>query len=1652
MAARIIGEIGPQVADRGWKLHGNDALVHCGKSRARRGRRMRALMNNKAEPAGPELEALLTALEGLAAKRVDASERALFRDFLRYYYEHASLDTLKLRSAEDLADVAQAHFRLAQQRKPGDLLIDVKPPADPQAAGSKGLAAVCTVVEDMPFLYDSVGMAVRDAGTPIDWTVHPILRVRRDAKGALTAVTGVGDGEGDAESLIRVECEALPRAEDYAALAARLRGVLTELRQCVADFPAMRGRMQQLAGALAHVPKGGDAEEFREAQAFLQWLEEGRYTFLGYGESRVAPAGKGEVQFVDVREAALGLLRPGMRFEETHEYIAPREELSKYATSKRLVVVSKGNVRSPLHHPEYFDVISVKHFDAQGEVTGVSRFVGLFATEVYTARVREIPLLRRKAEYVLKRARLPEQSHSAKNLREILHSLPREELFQTSETELFQICMGIRALRDRHALRVFMRRDRYGRHYAFMVYLPRDRYSRELRDRIAHELGETFKATGGVDREVEFLRGSLARIHYIARTDPGTTVDVSAQQIEQRLLAATRSWREQLREVFRPHPVIDGAVMAARFGDAFPVSYTASTSAEEAAGDIEHLIRLSADEPLLPHFSPPGRDGVAALKLYSYARPIALSDVLPTLENFGLRVIWQDPTEVRPRDSEPLWVQAFAVQVAGGEAPTPASRAAFEAALLQTWRGEVENDGLNRLVLRAGLDARQVVCLRTLCKYLIQTGLPYSQSYIEQLMGEYAGIARLLVKLFETRFDPALDEKKRRTEELKLAQELDALLDKVATLDADRVLRTALGVVRAALRTNYFQRTADGVPKHYVSVKLDPRRVPELPQPLPMFEIFVYAPEVEGIHLRGGKVARGGLRWSDRKQDFRTEVLGLMKAQMVKNAIIVPVGAKGGFVVKRGDPTQREAWLKAGVECYKTFVRGLLDLTDNRVGDSIVPPGNVVRYDEDDPYLVVAADKGTATFSDIANALSAEYSFWLGDAFASGGSAGYDHKKMGITAKGAWESVKRHFREMQPGRDIQAEEFSVVGIGDMSGDVFGNGMLLSRRIRLLAAFDHRHVFIDPTPDIAASFAERERLFALPRSSWDDYDRGTISKGGGVFSRSAKSIKLSEEARKALELRKATYTPNELINALLKAPVDLLWNGGIGTYVKSQYQGHVDVGDRANDAIRVNGRELRCKVVGEGGNLGMTQLGRIEYALHGGRCNTDSIDNSGGVHSSDREVNIKIPLNGLMQDGKLTRDKRDPLLAKMTGDLARAVLYDSYVQSLAISLLERDAPARLGEQGFLIRVLERDGLLSRAVEALPDEEAMNERRTRGKGLTRPELGILVSYSKISLFDAMLQSDVPDDPFFERDLLAYFPPALVKGWREALVHHRLRREIVATILSNAVVNRMGIAFAHRFAEDHGVPRADVIKAYAMAHELFDADRYWLAIQALDNQVPAPLQLRLFGRAIGLVKHATTWLLNAKHTQRPIGAAIERLKQPIAAVEALLPDLLPPTYRSDWDKAVAGMEKDGTPGALARQLANTMVIGSAPDIAELAAETKVSLEEAAGVYFGIGDRLRMLWLLSSIIGLQVQGAWQSLARSNLRDDAYRLHRLLAGRILQQPGKTAEERIGNWIQAHEARVKFGIQRLQELHTSGPVDFLVLAVGVRELRKLSLL
>ncbi|GAC1634455.1 MAG: NAD-glutamate dehydrogenase [Nevskia sp.] len=1602
---------------------------------------------------GRAQEDLLARLQAVAESRTpplhsEPARQAAFLAFLRRYYETASLDTLKLRTPEALVDIAQGHWLFVHRRAAHDSLLRLLPP---RAGGDTrgALAVLETCVPDQPFLVDSIQLAIRAAGASIDWAVHPVVALNRDADGVLA---GVDASAAAAESLIHIEFEALASDEAYARLEADVLSVLADLRRVVEDYPATLARVRSLVDALQTVPAGADAGEFAEARAFLSYLDDHHFTFLGYIESTAEKGADGRTRFRKTAASGLGLLRPDSRWAE-QDLIAPQAELDKYADSPRLVVVTKANLRSVIHRAELLDVVSVKRYDAGGQLAGTLRFLGLFSSEVYIDRPRHIPLIRRKAAYVMQRSRLAENSHSGKNLRDILHGLPRDELFQSGEDELFEVCMGVRALRDRHGLRLFMRRDRYGRFYSFLVYLPRERYSRELRDKVGSTLVEVCHGLS-VDRNVEFLRGDLTRVHYIVRTAPGATIGATAAEIEQRLIAVTRSWRDQLRELLLRDGGAEGVMLAARYADAFPLSYAEDTEPLEALADVLDLARVTPGQPLLARLIvEPAQDGAlpraTGLKLFALHAPVSLSDVLPTLENFGLKVIRQEPAEIAPKDAPGQWLQAFEVRHPGCDLSPESQRQFFEAAFLQVWHGAVENDGLNRLVLGAGLDARQVTMLRAICKYLIQTGLPYSQPYMEALLSEHAPIARLLVRLFETRFAPELEAAARKAEEIRLATALDHALDQVASLDGDRVLRAFLAVIRATLRTNAWQTDADGRLKSYVSFKLDPAKIPELPLPRPMFEIWVYSPEVEGIHLRGGRVARGGLRWSDRRQDFRTEVLGLMKAQQVKNTVIVPVGAKGGFVVKKPvDASNREAWMAQGIECYRTFLRGLLDITDNRVGDDIVPPKQVLRHDGDDAYLVVAADKGTATFSDIANALSADYGFWLGDAFASGGSAGYDHKKMGITAKGAWESVKRHFREI--GKDIQSQEFSVVGIGDMSGDVFGNGMLLSRKLRLIAAFDHRHIFLDPNPDCAASFAERERLFALPRSSWADYDATRISPGGGVYARSAKLIRLGDEIRAVLGIDAQSMTPAELMKAILKAPVDLLWNGGIGTYVKASTQSNGEVGDRANDAIRVNGRELRAKVVGEGGNLGATQLGRIEYALAGGRINTDAIDNAGGVHTSDREVNIKIPLNELSAAGRLTREARDPLLASMTEEISAFVLRDNYVQSEAISLLAQNAAARLDDHAELMRMLEREGLLNRTIEYLPDEDQLKERRTRGVGLTRPELAVLIAYSKISLFDAILASDVPDDPFFVRDLLANFPQAMVERYHELLVGHRLKREIIATILSNALVNRMGAGFAQLWADDHGLTRAEVLKAYATAHQVYGGDGYWRAIEALDNQVPASLQYRLMNLAIGLLKHATGWLAGSVYARLPVQNAVDRFTAPIAELQALLPGVLPGSYREDWNRSVAGMSADGVPEALAQRLANTRALGGALDITELADGAKVSLAEAAAVYFGVGEQLRLLWLYAAINDLPTTGKWQSLSRVNLRDDAYRMHRLIAADVLRQPGERAEARLAAWTTANTRTVRFALERIAELHAAGTRDFAGLAVGVRELGKLA--
>jgi len=1089
---------------------------------------------------------------------------------------------------------------------------------------------------------------------------------------------------------------------------------------------------------------------------------------------------------------------------------------------------------------------------------------------------------------------------------------------------------------------------------------------------------------------------------------------------------------------------------------AFPLAYQEDLQPAEVLDDLADLevLRQQPGEVRLKLLRPANcKPERVHLKIIKLGEPHSISDVLPMLENFGLRVIAERPYELAWPAGGAAWIQDFELEHRDGLIIDIArSEAKFREAFAAAWSGAIENDGFNRLLLGADLAARQIVVLRAYCRYLLQTGVPFSQAYMERTLTANTGIARNLVQLFAARFEPAPGRTAKRGERNaeQLIAQVRAALDGVASIDDDRILRAYLNLVRATLRTNFYQSDASGAAKSYVSFKFDPALVPDLPLPKPKFEIFVYSPRVEGVHLRMGQVARGGLRWSDRREDFRTEVLGLMKAQNVKNTLIVPVGAKGGFVPKRLPASgAREAVQAEVIACYQIFIRGLLDLTDNIVAGKIVPPAQLVRHDADDPYLVVAADKGTATFSDIANAISAEYGFWLGDAFASGGSAGYDHKKMAITARGAWECIKRHFREI--GVDTQKTAFTVAGIGDMSGDVFGNGMLLSRHIRLQAAFDHRHIFLDPDPDPASSFAERERLFALPRSSWDDYDRKKLSRGGGVFARTAKAIPLSAEARTLLGIEAASVAPNEIMRAILRLPVDLLWNGGIGTYVKASTETNAEVGDRTNDALRINGRDLRAKVVGEGGNLGLSQRGRVEYALAAGRLNTDFIDNSAGVNTSDVEVNIKILLNPQVAEGRLTRGDRNRLLARMTNEVAALVLRNNYLQGQAISTLELQSAARLREYQHLIRSLERSGDLNRALEFLPSDDELAERRKSGVGLTRPELAILLAYSKIWLNNHLLASDVPEDPYLSAELARYFPAPVRERFPRAISHHRLRREIIATATTNSLVNRMGPTFVPRAQEDTGAEAAPIARAYTAAREIFAMRTVWEQIEKLDNKVPAQLQYEASFQTSRLLRHATYWLLSSRPRALQVDAAVREFRDGVQELENVISSAVTGGELARFEEARTHYFEAGLPPSLAARIASLEALNAALDIVELCGAHRVSVADAAHMYFEVGSRIGFDWLRAQIEKLTVDGPWQAIARSGLRDGALRAQRRLTERVLARKGRgSAAERVSAWVEAAGKELAHWQRTLTDMRAAGASDFATLTVGLDAVRKLA--
>ncbi len=1589
-------------------------------------------------------------------ERVPGEQAGPCEAFVRQYYHWVPAADLADRSPLDLYGAAVAHWNLAQHRKPGQAKVHVYNPEFEHHGWQSPHTVVEIVSDDMPFIVDSVTMELGRQGYAIDLVIHPVIWIRRDDAGQLIDVLEPGGAEPDAraESILHLE---VARETDRAALARlgeNVERVLDEVRAAVEDWKPMRERTAMLVEEFEAAPPPIDPDELEEVKRFLAWVADNHFTFLGYRQYDLVYSDD-EAGLKAVVESGLGILRG----TPATPYTKLSSAASALATAPHALVLTKANSRATVHRPSYLDYIGVKRFDADGEVVGERRFLGLYTTSAYRARARGIPMLRGMIDAVLARAGFPPHSHDAKALLEIIESYPRDSLFQMDTDDLFSISMGILGLGERQRVRLFVSRDQLDRFVECLVCIPRDRFNTENRERVGRILIEEFNGSH-LDWTLQLSESLLARVRYIIHCPEGVPERYDVAEIEARLVQATRAWTDDLRAaLIEDHGEEHGTRIYKRYERAFPPGYRSDWVARSAVVDIGRIEELeSGGEPIISLYRPlEAQQGVVRCKLFSLSE-VSLSDVLPTFEHMGAKVVDERPYEITPDRGEPVWVYDFGLRISTEDIDE--IRDDFQEAFLGVWRGELEDDRLNGLVLEGALTGRQITIIRTIAKYLRQAGIAFSDAYMERTLLAHPKIATLLVRLFVARFDP--DRHDARTTEQTKA-EIEKAIDAVKSLDEDRILRSFLSVVCAALRTNYFRtdngppttdhengigEPADGIARTCVSIKLDSSQVPVLPLPRPRFEIFVYSPRVEGVHLRGGKVARGGLRWSDRREDFRTEVLGLMKAQMVKNALIVPVGSKGGFVVKRPPATGgREALMEEGIACYKTFLAGLLDITDNIVGGDCVSPEGVIRYDEDDPYLVVAADKGTATFSDIANEISAHYGFWLGDAFASGGSKGYDHKQMGITARGAWESVKRHFREL--GTNIQETDFTVVGIGDMSGDVFGNGMLLSRHIKLLGAFNHMHVFLDPNPDPEASFEERRRLFEQPRSSWSDYDESLISPGGGVYSRGAKSIRISNEVKQALSIEADELSPVELIRSILQANVDLFWNGGIGTYVKATSESQAEAGDKANDAVRVDGKDLRCRVVGEGGNLGFTQRGRIEYALGGGLINTDAIDNVAGVNCSDHEVNIKILLDSLVADGDMTEKQRNELLAEMTDAVADGVLYSSYTQTQAISISLAQAGSMIDVHARLIRHLEQVMGLDRELEFLPSEEMINERKVNHQGLLAPEMAVVMAYCKIRLYERLLESDLPEDEYLSHDLERYFPSPLPQRYPERMHAHRLRREIIATVVANQLVDRAGTTFAFRLGEETGAGPSLLARAYAVAREVFDMRSFWSAVEDLDNQVEAGTQLQMLIEGRRLVERATRWLVRAGGAGIDIEAMLERFGPGARMLAEALPGVLEGADREWYDGKAQQLAEAGVQAELASRVAGMPALLSVFDIVEVAAADHEP-ERVMVTYFQLGARLQLNWLRDRIFELPRADRWQALARAALRDDLYSLHRELTQEVLAVGEQSdSEGAIEEWVQRNKPALDRCLGILTDIRASRNYDTTTLPVALREVRNL---
>jgi glutamate dehydrogenase len=1585
-------------------------------------------------------------VKALIIERFEKKEAAFVCSYVEYYYQDLSDEDVSDRELEDLYGAAIAHLNLAKNRVENAYSVHVYNP-DYEAHGWQSTHTVVEVVTaDMPFLVNSLTMNLNEMGLTCHLVVHPVIPIDRDKKGVLKGLDKTKSPQ--LESFIRIEIDRqTAKSGAIEKVSERVERVLACNIASVDDWEINVKKLQNAKKTLKAVSAKIKGEDIAESIHFLDWLEKDNFLFLGYREYELVQTKKSEA-FKIIEGTGSGILRDELAIIPDLGEIPISSEKCVFMSEACPLVVTKATTKSILHRPAYMDYVGVKKFNNKGQVIGEYRFLGLYTSTAYHAPIEEVPLIRKKVEQLFAKSAFKKNSHNAKSLMNVMEGLPRDELFHSSDEQLLELALGVLKLKERQRIKVFARGDGYGQFVSVLVYVPRDHYNTNVRKKMEGVLSKRLNADN-IDFNVQFSDSIFARIHFIIHTPNGWDGDIDVAEIENEITELLKDWKDELRTALT-HQLgeVEGKDLYNSYGDGFTESYKENYPARSAVIDllkIEKLknapntsIEMSLYQPL------ESQGNGLQFKLINKGNPAPLSQTLPVLENMGVTVFDEHPFEITDVASNTCyWIHDFGL-VYGDELPSVEKiKTNFQDVFEKVWMGHVENDGFNQLALKAELDWKKIMLLRAYYLYLRQAGAAYSQEYVEQTLANNPVITAQIVELFELKFDPGVkgkDKKLAKQESLIVSE-----IEKVVSLDEDRILRRYLNLIQSTLRTSYFQNKVDkeGVP--YVAFKLNPELITDLPSPRPKFEIFVYSPRVEGVHLRGGPVARGGLRWSDRKEDFRTEVLGLMKAQMSKNAVIVPTGAKGGFIVKRSlDGLSRDEFMEEGIACYSIFIGALLDITDNLKSEKVIPPVDVVRYDGDDPYLVVAADKGTATFSDIANGIAIEHGFWLGDAFASGGSVGYDHKKMGITAKGAWESVKRHFREM--GIDTQTTPFNVVGIGDMGGDVFGNGMLLSEKICLVGAFNHLHIFLDPTPNTDKSFKERERLFNLPRSSWADFETKLISKGGGVYSRTEKSITITPQVQEILDIKAKTLTPNELIQAMLKAPVDLLWNGGIGTYVKASSETHAEVGDKANDSLRINGGELRCKVMGEGGNLGFTQLGRIEYAAHG-RINTDAIDNAAGVDCSDHEVNIKILVNKLVEQGDMTGKQRDVLLAKMTDEVGDLVLRNNYLQTQAISMVEQQAPAMLEVHSRLIELLGQEGRLDRNVEYLPNNEEIEERKAKGLGLYRPELSVVFAYSKLLLKDLVAGSPILRDKGFKKDVLDYFPSNLRTKFLKEIDDHRLRDDIIVNQLVNSMVNRLGPSFAFRMRDETGAGADEVVKAYKIACDIFDTNSIWNQIEALDNNVLPDVQNRMLMEVRQLIERTMYWLHSNRSADGSIADVVNEFSGSLDNISEQILNFVSGSQRESIENKVSTYQDAGVGEPLAMKLGCLELEFSGLDIIAVQSQTKQTIGDVMPVFFAINDELKLDWLHAAINRLPRKNYWQSLARSALRDDLHAENRALLTSLFLQAGKgaTTDQRIGKWCESNRVAIDRYLHLISVIQAENEMEIEQLSVILKE-------